>query len=91
MRIGALALPLAFALAATACSKVNEENFAKVRDGMSEQEVHALLGSPTESSSVGVLGISGTSSRWVTKDTAITIQFVNGKALLKSFEKPSIK
>ena len=91
MRIGALALALVFAITATACSKVNEENFAKVRDGMSEQEVHALLGSPTESSSVGVLGISGTSSRWVTKDAVVTIQFVNGKARLKSFEKPSIK
>ena len=91
MRIGALAFALVFALAATACSKVNEANFAKVRDGMSEQEVHALLGSPTETSSVGVLGISGTSSRWVTKDAVITIQFVNGKVRLKSFERPSIK
>ena len=82
---------LVLALALAACSKVNEENFAKVRDGMSEQEVHALLGSPTESSSVSVLGISGTSSRWVTKDAVVTIQFVNGKARVKSFEKPSIK
>ncbi|HEV8094219.1 MAG TPA: hypothetical protein VGP71_00750 [Burkholderiales bacterium] len=89
MRFGSLMLVLALALAA--CSKVNEENFLKVRDGMSEPEVHALLGSPTESSSVGVLGISGTSSRWVTKEAVVTIQFVNGKARLKSFEKPSIK
>ena len=37
------------------------------------------------------LGISGTSSRWVTKDAVVTIQFVNGKVRLKSFEKPSIK
>ena len=89
MRFRSLVLVLALALAA--CSKVNEENYAKVRDGMSEQEVHALLGSPTESSSVGVLGISGTSSRWVAKDAVITIQFVNGKVRLKSFEKPLIK
>lgn len=89
MRFRSLVLVLALALAA--CSKVNEENYAKVRDGMSEQEVQALLGSPTESSSVGVLGISGTSSRWVAKDAVITIQFVNGKVRLKSFEKPSIK
>jgi len=89
MRLGALALALALAVAA--CSKINEENFAKVRDGMSEQEVHALLGSPTESSSVSVLGISGTSSKWIAKDAIVTVQFVNGKVRLKSFEKPPIK
>jgi hypothetical protein len=89
MRFGALALALALAVAA--CSKVNQENFAKVRDGMSEQEVHALLGSPTESSSVSVLGISGTSSKWVTKDAVVTVQFVNGKVRLKSFDKPPIQ
>ena len=89
MRLGALALALALAVAA--CSKINEENFAKVRDGMSEQEVHALLGSPTESSSIGVLGISGTSSKWVAKDAVVTVQFVNGKVRLKSFDKPPIQ
>ena len=89
--MGALALAVVFALAAAACSKVNEQNFAKVRDGMSEQEVHALLGSPTESSSVSVLGISGTSSKWIAKDAVVTVQFVNGKVRLKSFDKPPIK
>ena len=89
MRLGALALALALAVAA--CTKVNEENFAKVRDGMSEQEVHALLGSPTESSSMSVLGISGTSSKWVARDAVVTVQFVNGKVRLKSFDKPPIK
>jgi hypothetical protein len=58
---------------------------------MSEQEVHALLGNPTESSSVSVLGISGTSSKWVTKDAVVTVQFVNGKVRLKSFDKPPIQ
>ena len=90
MRIRALAL--AFALVAlAACSKINEENFNKVRDGMSEQEVLALLGTPTESSSVSVLGISGTASKWVAKDTVITVQFVNGKVRGKSFDRPPIK
>jgi hypothetical protein len=71
-----------------ACSKVNQENFAKVQEGMSEQEVMALLGSPTESNSVNVLGISGTSSRWVSGDAEITIRFVNGQVALKRFDKP---
>ena len=78
-------------LVLVACSKVTQENFAKVQEGMSEQEVIALLGSPTESNSVNVLGISGTSSRWVSGDAEITIRFVNGQVALKRFDKPAVK
>jgi hypothetical protein len=74
-----------------ACSKVTQENFAKVQEGMSEEEVIALLGSPTESNSVNLLGVSGTSSRWVAGDAEITIRFVNGKVALKRFDKPAPK
>ena len=72
-----------------ACTKVNQENFAKIEEGMSEQQVIALLGTPTESNSVNVLGISGTSSRWVGGDAEITIRFVNGQVALKRFDKPA--
>jgi hypothetical protein len=85
------ALALAALLALSACSKVTQENFAQIRDGMSEPEVTALLGKPTESSSVSALGLSGTSSRWVAKDAVITVQFFNGKVRLKNFEKPPIQ
>jgi hypothetical protein len=40
---------------------------------------------------VQVLGVSGTASRWVSGDAAITIRFVNGKVALKSFDKPAAK
>lgn len=92
MRIRALALALALVVVGlAACSRISEENFNKVRDGMGEPEVLALLGTPTESSSVSVLGISGTASRWVAKDAVITVQFVNGKVRGKSFDRPPIK
>ena len=90
MRIAALAFALVLA-ATAACSKINEDNFGKVRDGMSEQEVLALLGTPTESSSVSVLGVSGTASKWAAKDAVITVQFVNGKVRGKSFDRAPIK
>ena len=85
--------PLAFAAAVliAACSKVTQENFAKIQEGMSEQEVTGLLGSPTESNSINVLGVSGTASRWVGRDAVITVSFVNGKVALKSFDKPAQK
>lgn len=89
MRTRALALSALLLLAA--CSKVTQENFAKVQDGMTEQEVTAILGSPTESSSGSILGISGTSSKWVGGDALITIRFVNGKVALRNFDKQGKK
>jgi hypothetical protein len=91
---GAMRTALLLACAAlllVACSKVTQENFGKLQDGMSEQEVAAVLGSPTESQSVTVLGVSGTVSRWVSRDAVITVRFVGGKAALKSFDKPAPK
>jgi hypothetical protein len=86
MRFRALAFAALLLLAA--CSKVTQENFAKIQDGMSEQEVTGILGSPAESSSGSILGISGTSSKWSSADAVITVQFVNGKVALKTFNKP---
>jgi hypothetical protein len=82
---------LAAALFVVACSKVNQENFLKVQEGMSEEEVISLLGRPAESNSVNVLGVSGTASRWVAGDTVITVRFVNGKVAFKSFDKAGDK
>ena len=89
MKASLIALALALALAG--CSKVTQENFARVQDGMSEQEVHTILGKPTESTSVTILGLSGTSSRWVASEAVITIQFANGKVRLKTYDKPAPK
>lgn len=85
------ALVLAAAILLAACSKVTQENFSRIQDGMSEKEVRGLLGEPTESSSAAVLGVSGTSSRWVDGETVITVRFVNGKVALKSFNRPAAK
>lgn len=85
----------AFAFAAllllAACSKVTQENFARIQDGMTEQEVTAILGSPAQSSSGSILGISGTTSTWTGSDTEITVRFVNGKVALKTFDKVARK
>ncbi len=89
MRFRAFAFAVILLLAA--CSKVSQENFARIQDGMTEQEVTAILGSPTESSSGSILGISGTSSKWVAGDAVILIRFVNGKVALRSFENPGRK
>ena len=82
------ALVVAVALMLVACSKITQENFLKIQEGMSEQEVMAILGKPSESNSVNLLGVSGTASRWAGRDAEITVRFVNGKVALKSFDKP---
>ena len=86
MKTWLIALLAAFLIAG--CSKITQENFLKIQEGMSEQEVISLLGTPTESQSVNILGVSGTASRWVGKDAAIAVRFVNGKVATKSFDKP---
>ena len=84
-------LALAGLLLLAACSKITQENFDRIQDGMSEQEVSAILGSPTETSSSSILGISGTSSKWTGGGAVITIRFVNGKVALRNFDKPGAK
>jgi len=79
------------AILLAACARVTLENFSRIEPGMSEREVIAILGSPTESRSVDVLGVSGTAARWVGGDAEITVRFVGGKVALKSFDKPAAK
>lgn len=83
--------PLLLVLLLAACSKVTEENFARIQDGMTEDEVSAILGKPSEATSVAVLGVSGTTARWEGNGALITVRFVNGKVALKNYEKPAPK
>jgi hypothetical protein len=78
---------LLFALA-TCGSKVSESNYAKIEIDMTEDQVRNLLGTPTESSSMNVAGLSGTSAKWVSKEGTINVQFLNGKVKAKAFSKP---
>ena len=68
-------------------SKVNKDNFDKIRLGMTQEEVQGLLGPPTEASGVDLPIFSGTASKWVQGETVITIQFINGKVVAKEFSK----
>jgi hypothetical protein len=68
-------------------SKVNQENFDKIKTGMTMAEVKTILGEPGETSSVGLGSLSGTSATWKVKEAAISIQFVNNKVTLKNFNK----
>ncbi len=89
LRVGGAGLMvLALLLAACAGSQINQDNFDKVRVGMTQAEVKGILGEATEASSLDVAGFSGTTSTWRHGEVTITIQFVNGKVVAKQFAKP---
>jgi outer membrane protein assembly factor BamE (lipoprotein component of BamABCDE complex) len=67
--------------------KISKENFDQIKTGMTETEVQAILGPPTESKGVDVTVFSGTTSIWKKGDTVISIQFVNRKVVAKQFSK----
>lgn len=80
----------ALALLLSACSsRIDQENFDRIQAGMTQQEVEAILGSPTESSSTSFGGLSGGSATWTSGDATIAVQFVNGKVQFKQFQRAS--
>jgi hypothetical protein len=85
----AVALGIIICMSLVSCSsfKISQENFEKIQTGMSLAQVTAILGEPTESSSVDVAVFSGTVSKWKAGGVTITIQFVNGKVVAKQFSK----
>ncbi|QTA83448.1 Lipoprotein SmpA/OmlA domain-containing protein [Desulfonema limicola] len=77
---------ICFSLVLTSCGyKISKDNYEKIQTGMTTEQVIKILGEPTESSSANILGISGTSSKWIKGNILISIQFVNDKVRLKNF------
>ena len=84
---GVLCLVITLSLISCGGPQLTQENFDKVQTGMTLAQVQAILGEPTESSSVDVAVFSGTVSKWRQGDVTVTIQFVNGKVVAKQFSK----
>jgi outer membrane protein assembly factor BamE (lipoprotein component of BamABCDE complex) len=87
LRAVALSVVICMSLVSCSGSKISQENFEKIQTGMPLAQVTAILGEPTESSSVDVAVFSGTVSKWRAGDATITIQFVNGKVVAKQLSK----
>lgn len=80
---------LAAAFLAGCGSKISQTNFDKIEKGMTRDQVVALLGEPTKSSSVSLAGLSGASAEWTDGKATISIQFFNEKVAMKQFSKAS--
>ena len=72
---------LAILVPLVACgSKINQENYERIQEGMTRDEVVAILGEPTDSKGVGLGGFSAHAVTWKAEDgTTISVQFVNDK------------
>lgn len=79
MSIRRIAL-LSFCVLLAACSKVNQENYAKLKAGMTKAEVEALLGAPEECA--GAIGL--TSCTWGDEKASISVQYAGDKVLMFS-------
>lgn len=66
-------------------SKINQENFDKIKAGMGYDEVIKILGEPTETGKVGLAGLTATTATWESKDGKVVIQFFNNEVKLKNF------
>src|SRR5438105_14081250 len=65
-------------LTLAACSsRVNQENFDKVRDGMAQKEVREILADPVDASGASFLGLSSGAAVWRDTKTTITGHVLN--------------
>ncbi len=74
----------ALLLLVVACgSKVSEENYAKIKNGMTLEEVKDVLGDPTETpAAIGIGGMSAGAYVWKDGDKTITVTMTNDKVTL---------
>jgi transcription antitermination factor NusG len=81
---------LVFALMTfTACSKLTTDNFDKIHNEMTPEQVKDILGEPTEVKSGGFLGFNGTVYIYRQDKTEVKVSFLQGKVVSKdgSFSK----
>jgi outer membrane protein assembly factor BamE (lipoprotein component of BamABCDE complex) len=72
-------------------TRLNQENFDKIRDGMSQKEVREILGEPVNAEGRSVLGISGGESVWRDDKNLITVHFLNDKVVSKRMSRSDKK
>lgn len=86
-RLALAFLAMALPLLLTACaSKFTESNLQKIHDGMTPDEVKAVLGPPTEVQDQNIMGINSTVFIYRASHANGKIVFVNGKELTKEGE-----
>lgn len=79
-----LGLLAVFALLSACGSKLTADNFSRVKNNMTEEEVKELIGKPNKVESEDILGFTTTTYTYNKGETEATVAFINGKVTLKS-------
>src|SRR5258708_6715413 len=72
-------------------ARLSQENFDKVREGMSQKEVREILGEPVDASGASLLGLSSGEAVWKDDKTTITVHFLNDKVVSKQMSRTEKK
>ncbi len=79
-------------LCLAACgSRLSQENFDKIHEGMSQKEVREILGEPVDASGASLLGLSSGEAVWKDDKTTITVHFLNDKLVSKKMSRTEKK
>ena len=70
--------------ALAACSKVNADNYAKVKANMTREQVYEVLGKPDEVSGGDIGPISMSTETWIGSKETVKVTFGGDKVVLKS-------
>lgn len=81
VRSGLVILLLAMGLAA--CSKATQDNYNKIENDMTREQVHQILGAPDEVNSSSLGSLSFSSETWQGRDHTISIQYANDRVKMK--------
>ncbi len=77
-----IALIVAVALLALACSKVTADNYAKVKSGMEYREVISILGNPASCDDI----VGFKSCKWSDEKSHIIVRFAGDAVIMSSAE-----
>ncbi|MGH8460816.1 MAG: outer membrane protein assembly factor BamE domain-containing protein [Stenotrophobium sp.] len=86
MRTSLIGLALACGLALSACSKATADNYAKLEAGMTQDQVHAILGKPDQVSGGGIGSLTMNTETWNGSSQTISVTFAGDKLALKNIE-----
>jgi outer membrane protein assembly factor BamE (lipoprotein component of BamABCDE complex) len=92
MRVYRLFCTAILLLGLAACgARLNQENFDKIREGMSQREVREILGEPVDASGASLLGLSSSEAVWKDDKTTIAVHFLNDKVVSKQMSRTEKK
>lgn len=78
-----MALAVLVVALSSCASKLNDDNLAKVKNGMTSAEVKKILGGPDRVETGNILGLEGTTFYYHRGESKVQISFINDQVSVK--------